>query len=110
MENPFQKKEPVVKRGAKKYPNDVVSISTTGKEEARVLEKKGTFVKYIYEDVFSGNVEKKYTILLKDENGNVEHLFVLAASGGKELVVKHANEGKKKRKIWDPRLKTSTEF
>ncbi|MCX6707499.1 MAG: hypothetical protein NT001_05165 [Candidatus Woesearchaeota archaeon] len=110
MENLFQKKEPVVKRGAKKYPNDVVSISTTGKEEARVLEKRGTFIKYNYEDVFSGNSEKKYTLLLKDENGNIEHLFVLPASNGKELVVKHVNEGKKKRRIWDPRLKTATEF
>ncbi|HLC99083.1 MAG TPA: hypothetical protein VJC00_03690 [Candidatus Nanoarchaeia archaeon] len=103
---------------AVEYPDSTVAVSSSGKKEARVLESMGSFVRYGYVDILSGKKVRKYSILLKDEKGNVDHLFVVPTgppstsgpSGQKEIVVKHVSEGKKKRAIYDPKSKKTLEF
>ncbi|MDD5171767.1 MAG: hypothetical protein PHF60_01905 [Candidatus ainarchaeum sp.] len=84
------------------YPDEVIAVGAKGKKEARVLKSIGKdFVVYGYVDAETGKPESKYSILLKRESGEVEHLFIVPA-GGKELVVKHEVEkNPEKRGIFD---------
>ncbi|NYZ74370.1 hypothetical protein H0O00_04465 [Candidatus Micrarchaeota archaeon] len=84
------------------YPDDVIAVGTKGKREARVLRSMGSdFVVYGYVDIESGKELGKYSVLLRRESGEVEHLFIVPA-GGRELVVKHEIEKKpEKRGIFD---------
>ncbi|MCX8147271.1 MAG: hypothetical protein N3D84_02290 [Candidatus Woesearchaeota archaeon] len=106
MENP---KSENAGKGNSRYPEEVIATNKQGKKEARILESRGTFIKYSYEDIKTGKAVKKYTVLLRDENNNIEHLFIVPYND-KELIVKHVKEGPKKRKIWDKRAKKIIEF
>jgi hypothetical protein len=75
------------------YPEETIAAGTKGKREARVLRSRGKdFVVYGYVDLETGKEEAKYSILLRRETGEVEHLFIVPTAGGKELVVKHLVE------------------
>ena len=91
------------------YPKEVVAVSSQGKEEARALIDKGTFIRYSYIDIKTGKTAAKYTILL-DNGKEIEHYFIVPYQD-KELVVKKVKESKgKKRKIWDENGKKIVEF
>jgi hypothetical protein len=94
------------------YPEETIAIGAKGKKEARVLERGGKdFVVYGYVDVETGKKLGKYSILLRDETGRIEHLFVIPTAGGRELVVKHEIEEKpKKRGIYDEKTGKMTYF
>jgi len=85
------------------YPEETIAIGAKGKKEARVLERSGNdFVVYGYVDVETGKRLTKYSVLMKDAGGKIEHLFIVPTAGGRELVVKHEIEEKpKKRSIYD---------
>lgn len=94
------------------YPEEVIVTGAKGKKEARVLERAGKdFVVYGYVDIETGKKLGKYSVLLRAEDGSVEHFFIIPASGGKELVVKHEMERKpEKRGIWDDKAKAAISF
>jgi hypothetical protein len=94
------------------YPDDVIAVGAKGKKEARVLRSAGAgFIVYGYFDIDSGKPLAKYSILLRRENGEVEHLFIIPTAGGKELVVKHEVEKKpEKRGIYDEKMKKAVYF
>ena len=78
-----------------------------GKKELRVLISKGKFVKYGYMDM-NGEMLKKYSIILFDEDGNGEHYIIVPIKKG-ELVVKHERDDEE-RWIWDKKRKKSFRF
>lgn len=94
------------------YPKDTIATGARGKKEARVLRTRGDgFVVYGYVDVESGKEEAKYSILLRRNDGAVEHLFIVPTAGGRELVVKHEVEKRPAtRGIFDPASGKSLEF
>ncbi len=82
------------------FPEDVITVSKKGKREVRNLLSKGRFVKYNYLDPETGKeTEKKYRLVLKDDNGNVEEYFLIETKGNRYLMLP-AKE-KEGRKIWD---------
>jgi len=93
------------------YPDDCIAIGAKGKKEARVLRSKGAdFIVYGYADAESKKALGKYSILLRKEGGDIEHLFIVPSAGGKELVVKHETGKAKKRGIYDEKKNTVEYF
>lgn len=87
------------------YPQGTIAIGARGKKEARVLRSRGSdFIVYGYIDIETNRLLTKYSILLKEANGEVEHLLIVPSIGGKELVVKHTTE-KKERAVFDEKTK-----
>ena len=80
-----------------KYPKEVL----TKNNEVRVLEEKGSYVKYTYIDPETGKPIKvgKYSLILKSESSQ-RHLFVIPIKGNKSMIVKDEID-KEKRKVWD---------
>jgi len=80
-----------------KYPKEVL----TKNNEVRVLEEKGSYVKYTYIDPETGKPIKvgKYSLILKSES-STRHLFVIPIKGNKSMIVKDEID-KEKRKVWD---------
>lgn len=89
------------------YPDETIAIGAKGRKEARVLESKGKdFVVYGYVDIVTGKPLSKYSVLLRREKGEVEHLFIIRLPKGKELVVKHETEkSPEKRGIFDEKAR-----
>jgi hypothetical protein len=89
-----------------KYPDEIIAVNAKGKKEARILRSRGQdFVVYGYEDLETGKMLDKYSVLLR-KDGDIEHMFIIKLPNGKELVVKHEIEGSpKKRGIFDPSTK-----
>jgi hypothetical protein len=85
----------------KKYPEKVITFDKKGNREVRLLVDKGKFVRYKYMDPASGKiVEKgKFSIILRNEKGKEEHLYIIPLQKNKALVVWPSKE-KKKRKVW----------
>lgn len=85
------------------YPDEAIAVGAKGKKEARVLESKGKdFVVYGYVDIANDKPLNKYSVLLRKEEGEIEHLFIIRLQTGKELVVKHETEkSPEKRGIYD---------
>jgi len=94
------------------YPEDVIAVGAKGKKEARMLRSKGAdFVVYGYLDVESGKMLGKYSVLLKNERGEIEQFIIVPTAGGRELVVKHTTEKKPARRgIYDERNQTTVYF
>ena len=85
----------------KEYPPEVATYDKKGNKEIRLLIDKGLFARYIYMDPVSGKiVEKgKFSIILRNEKGEEEHLYVIPLKDKKALVVWPKQE-KKKRMAW----------
>jgi hypothetical protein len=83
-----------------KYPEEVVTVSKSGKREARILIDRGVFVRYSYRDVRSGKMERKVKLVLI-ENGKVKEEYFLfpLKEEGKFLMVRAENKGN--RKVYD---------
>jgi hypothetical protein len=80
------------------YPDETIAVGAKGKREARILRSMGKdFIVYGYFDVDAGKALSKYSILLRNEKGEIEHLIVVPA-GGRELVVKHVTEKSPERR------------
>ena len=47
------------------YPKETITINKQGKKEVRVLQEKGSFVKYAYLDPKTGKKTAKYSLILK---------------------------------------------
>ncbi len=76
-----------------RYPEETITAGTKGKREARVVRSKGEdFIVYGYVDVDSGKPEAKYSILLRKGKDETEHIMIVPAGSGRELVVKHVTE------------------
>lgn len=84
----------------KTYPKECTTKSSSGKVEARVFEERGEYLKYGYEDVETGKVIAKYSLLLKNENGEYDHLMIVPTKEGKEYVVYH-KKGEHPKKVYD---------
>ena len=96
-----------------KYPKEVL----TKNNEVRVLEEKGTYIKYTYLDPETGKEIKKgkYSLILKSETSKTfeqkrerfgktkgfskKHLFIIPIKNNKSMIVKD-EEDKEKRKIF----------
>jgi len=80
------------------FPEETIAVGAKGRKEARVLRSSGKdFMVYGYAGIEGGAAIAKYSILLKNEKGEVEHLVIVPAAG-KELVVKHEIEKSPKRR------------
>ncbi len=80
-----------------KYPKETL----TKNQEVRVLEEKGSYIKYTYIDPKKNKPIKKgkYSLILKSENSK-RHLFVIPLKTGKSMIVKDEIDNEK-RKVWD---------
>jgi hypothetical protein len=89
-----------------KYPDSVVTESSKGKKEARVLVERGEYVRYTYIDAETDNIvaEGKETVVLRNDSGKLEKLFIVPISGGKSFVFKK-KEVDAGAKVWDPKKK-----
>jgi hypothetical protein len=78
------------------YPKEVL----TKNNEVRVLEDKGTFIKYTYVDPKTNKPikEGKYSLILKGKEQR--HLFIIPLKGNKSMIVKDEIDNEK-RKVWD---------
>jgi hypothetical protein len=88
------------------YPESVMTLSSKGKKEARVLVERGEYARYAYFDPETGKPvsEGKETVLLRNAQGRMEKLFIVPISGGKRLVFLK-KEVDKDAKVWDDRKK-----
>lgn len=82
------------------YPDEVITVNKQGKKEVRVLVDKGQYVKYTYIDTETNQIVRvgKESIILKNEKGKIEHLFIIPMKG-KSLLIRKNDD--KKRKVWD---------
>ena len=71
-------------------PKEAIATTKKGEKEVRVLRAAGRFVMYEYETL-DGKKVGKYSILLEDEGGNLEHLMIVPLKN-RELVVSHKRE------------------
>jgi hypothetical protein len=94
------------------FPQECLVSGAKGKKEARVLRSLGAgFVVYGYFDIDAQKPLAKYSILLRKESGEIEHLFIVPTGGGKELVVKHETEKNgAQRGIFDTKEKNMIYF
>lgn len=94
------------------YPEETITTGAKGKKETRIVQTKGAdFIVYKYLDISNGKFENKYSILLKKENGETEHLIIVPTTTGKELVVKHEIEkSPPKRSFFDEKTKKVVDF
>ena len=85
----------------KECPPETITFDRKGNKEVRLLVDKGRFVRYQYMDPPSGKiVEKgKFSIILKNEKGKEEHLYIIPLKEKKALVVWPGQE-KKERMVW----------
>ena len=84
------------------YPKEVL----TKNGEVRVLEEKGSYVKYTYIDPQTGKPVKqgKYSLILQSESSK-RHLSIIPVKGSKSMIVKDEIDNEK-RKAWDEKKKT----
>jgi hypothetical protein len=89
-----------------KYPDPVLTESSKGKKEARVLVERGEYVRYTYFDAETDKLvaEGKETVILKNDAGKLEKLFIVPISGGKSFVFKKKDVDKD-AKVWDAKKK-----
>ncbi len=90
------------------FPKECITTAKNGKKEVRVLISSGAYIMYEYEQD-DGRKSNKYSILLKRNDGKIEHLMIVPLKG-KELVVAHKVEGLNNRAIWDKRHKKAVMF
>ncbi|MBW2989215.1 hypothetical protein KY358_02745 [Candidatus Woesearchaeota archaeon] len=78
------------------YPKETL----TKNNEVRVLEEKGSYVKYTYIDPDTGKPVKKgkYSLILKSE-GSRKRLFMIPLKSGRSMVVRE--DVPKKTKLFD---------
>lgn len=85
-------------------PDETIAAGATGNREVRMLQSKGEdYVVYRYLDLETMTMQAEYSILLRKEDGSIEHLFIVP--GGKELVVKHESEKNLKNAEYRMRMK-----
>jgi len=89
-----------------KYPDSVITTSSKGKKEARVLVERGEYVRYTYFDAETDKIvaEGKETVMLRNNSGKLEKLFIVPISGGKNFVFRKKDVDAE-AKVWDPKKK-----
>jgi hypothetical protein len=94
------------------YPAETIVEGAKGKREARILRAAGLdYIVYGYFDIGAEKMLGKYSILLRRSSGATEHLLLVPAGGGRELVVKHEIEEKPAvRVIFDERKQKVVRF
>jgi hypothetical protein len=92
---------------AEKYPKEAVAVSSKGKREARIFVEKGTYIRYTYKDADSGKLvqEGKESVVLKNDSGKKEQLFIIPMKSDKSLLIKSKNPSAKI--CWDEKKKKS---
>ena len=75
-----------------KYPKETL----TKNQEVRVLEERGSYIKYTYIDPNTNKPIKKgkYSLILKSESSK-KHLFVIPLKGNRSMIVKDETEPRK---------------
>ena len=89
-----------------RYAESVITTSSKGKKEARVLVERGEYVRYTYFDAETDKLvaEGKETMILRNEGGKLEKLFIVPIPGGKSFVFKRKDVDVGAR-VWDPKKK-----
>ncbi len=84
------------------YPEDVITHDRKGNPEVRMLVYRGKFVRYQYTDPKTGKLLEngKFSIILKNEKGKEEHIYLIPLPNSRFLAVWPKQE-EKKRKVWD---------
>ncbi|MBS3057274.1 MAG: hypothetical protein J4415_01445 [Candidatus Diapherotrites archaeon] len=100
------------KKNAEKYPEEVITHDRKGNPEVRTLLDKGQFVRYHYANPKTGRLlEKgKFTILLKNERGELIHFYAIPMQQGKRYLLIEVREKVIERKVWDARKKKAVEL
>jgi hypothetical protein len=89
-----------------KYPDSVIAVSSKGKKEARVLMERGEYARYTYFDAETDKLvaEGKETVMLKNEQGKLEKLFIVPIAGGKSFLFRKKDVDAE-AKVWDAKKK-----
>jgi len=84
------------------FPSSVMTEDRKGNKEVRILLDKGKFVRYQYMDPATGKIveKEKMSIILKNNEGKEEHLYIIPLQPNKSLVIKPKGE-KKDRRVWN---------
>jgi ClpP class serine protease len=84
------------------FPESVLTMNMKGETEVRRLIDKGRFVRYdyIYPKTGKQTEKGKLSIILRNDEGKEEHLFLIPVKGGRFLAVIPKDE-KKNRRVWN---------
>jgi len=87
------------------YPKSVITKNKQGKEEVRLFLERGSYVRYGYINPKTGKIVKKgkESIILKNKDGKLEHLYIIPLKKGKGLMLK--TKANNKIKLWDKKNK-----
>ena len=88
------------------YPESVLTKDRKGNLEVRVFVDKGQYVRYQYMDPKTGKIveKSKTSIILKNKEGEEEHLYIIPLQQNKSLIIKPTS-GEKTRKVWNKEKK-----
>jgi len=100
------------KKNAEKYPREVITHDRKGNPEVRLLLDKGKFARYHYADPKTGKLleKEKFTILLKNENGELIHFYAIPMQQGKRYLLIEVQEKGIERKVWDAQKKKALDL
>lgn len=84
------------------YPDSVITFDKLGNPQVRWFLDRGKFVKYQYRDPKTGRLlEKgKWSVILRGQEGEEEHMYIIPLPGKRGLVV-WPKEEKKGRMVWN---------
>jgi len=90
---------------SKKFPDEVLTVSKSGKIEARALVSRGKYVLYKYLDPQTGEESsKKQKLVLQAKDGKIKQWFVIPMTRQKSLLIE-AKSKESEKKIWNEKIK-----
>ena len=96
----------------KKFPEEVIAITSKKRREVRLLVERGQYVKYTYLDEKTGKLVKKgkESVFLKPKGAKgkaLEQLFLIPLSGARNFMIR---ERKPPGKVWNTKRKKAEEM
>jgi len=88
-----------------KFPEEVLTVSKSGKVEARAVVSRGKYVLYKYLDPETGKeTGKKQKLVLQTTDGTIKQWFVIPMAGSRNLMIETELKEPEK-KVWNEKTK-----
>lgn len=85
------------------YPKETLTTSQRGKKEVRILKDRGEYTAYNYKDLESKQIDKKWSLVLKSNNGSVKQYFIIPTVSETKSIMIEGKDSKEKitnKKLW----------
>lgn len=90
---------------SKKFSDDTLTISKSGKVEVRSLVSRGRYVIYSYLDPKTEKESnEKQKLVLKSQDGKIKQWFIIPMSGPRSLMIE-AKLKESEKKVWNEKAK-----